>query len=92
MAFEISTAVGKQSTDQQQVHQQEDHKMFGFAARAGMQAMRASASNRNAQLMAYRAMSAAAAGQSGGVSPRSVVDRHLQRVSCFAGVLPAHLC
>jgi hypothetical protein len=62
--------------------------MFGFAARAGMQALRASASNRNAQLMAYRAMSAAA-GQSGGVSPRSVVYRHLQRASCcFAAGLP----
>jgi hypothetical protein len=65
--------------------------MFGFAARAGMQALRASASNRNTQMIAYRAMSAAAA--EGGVSPRSIVHRHLQRASgCFADVLPALLC
>lgn len=39
--------------------------MFGFAARAGMQALRATASNRNAQLMAMRSFAAAAEGGSG---------------------------
>lgn len=39
--------------------------MLSFCARAGMQALRATASNRNAQAMAMRGFSAAAAGEGG---------------------------
>jgi len=40
--------------------------MIGFAVRSGLQALRATASNRNAQLMAARSFAAAAGGKSGG--------------------------
>jgi len=39
--------------------------MIGFAMRAGLQALKATASNRNAQLMAARSFAAAAGGKSG---------------------------